>query len=176
MRSSFILAASAALLLAGYAEGAAAAAPPEVSTGLRPPSEAVAFLEVLASGVQIYECTAKTEQPASYEWVFRAPEADLVDTAGRALGTHYAGPTWKSTDGSSVVGQVKARDPGPDVSAIPWLLLSTKSTAGSGMFSESKHIQRVNTVGGVAPTASCGASNAKELARVPYTATYYFYR
>jgi hypothetical protein len=175
MRSSFILAASAALLLTSYADGAAAA-PPEVSPGLRPPSGEVVFLEVLASGVQIYECTAKAEQPASYEWVFRAPEAHLVDTAGRGLGTHYAGPTWKSTDGSSVVGQVTARDAGPDASAIPWLLLSTKSTGGSGMFSESKHIQRVNTVGGIAPTARCGAANAKELARVPYTATYYFYR
>jgi hypothetical protein len=175
MRSFFILAASAALILASYAEGAAAA-PPEVAPGLRPPSGEVVFLEVLASGVQIYECAAKPGQSGSYEWAFRAPQADLVDTGGRSLGTHYAGPTWKSKDGSSVLGQLKARDPGPDASAIPWLLLSTKSTGASGLLSDSKHIQRVNTVGGTAPATACTAANEKELARVPYTATYYFYR
>jgi hypothetical protein len=175
MRSSFILAASTALLLTGYAEGAAAA-PPEVKADLRPPAEEAAFLEVLASGVQIYECTAKAGQPASYEWVFRAPEADLVDSGGRSVGKHYAGPTWESRDGSAVVGQVKARDAAPDASAIPWLLLSTKSTGGSGLFSGSKHIQRVHTVGGITPTESCSAANAKQTARVPYTATYFFYR
>jgi hypothetical protein len=174
MRSSAILAASAALLIVGYAVEVGAA-PPQVSA-LQPPSGEVMFLEALASGVQIYECTAKADQASIYEWVFRSPEADLVDTSGRTLGTHFAGPTWKSTDGSSVVGKVAARDAGPDASAIPWLLLSTKSTGGSGIFSASKHIQRVNTVGGVAPTESCSAANAKQTARVPYSATYYFYR
>ena len=124
-------------------------APPEVPANLRPPAGQVMFLEALASGVQIYECAPKADQPAAYEWAFRAPEAPLVDRRGRSLGKHYAGPTWESTDGSSVVGEVKARDPGPVPTAIPWLLLNAKSTAGAGVFGATKSIQRVQTVGGL---------------------------
>src|SRR5437016_7647191 len=29
--------------------------------------------------------------------------------SGRSLGKHYAGPTWESVDGSTVVGEAKAR-------------------------------------------------------------------
>jgi hypothetical protein len=111
-----------------------------------------------------------------YEWQFRAPEAVLVDRSGRSLGRHYAGPTWESNDGSAVVGEVKGRDPGPDPSAIPWLLLSAKSTRGSGLFTPTTSIQRVKTAGGAAPPLPCTAERARQMARVPYTATYYFYR
>ena len=111
-----------------------------------------------------------------FEWTFRAPEAALVDRAGRTVGKHYAGPTWEWTDGSTVVGEVKARDPGPDKSAIPWLLLAAKSTSGSGLFNQTRSIQRVQTAGGIAPLQACTAANARQVVRVPYTASYYFYR
>ena len=151
-------------------------APPDVPANLRAPAGQVLFLETLASGVQVYECTPKADQPSIHEWVFRAPEASLADRSGRSLGKHYAGPTWESTDGSTVIGEVKARDAGPTATAIPWLLLNAKATAGAGVFGATKSIQRVQTVGGVAPTEPCGAANAKQVVRVPYTATYYFYR
>lgn len=178
MRTSLVLARvfSVAILAASGCASSPTAAPPDVAAPLRPPSGQIVFLEALASGVQIYECTSKADRPATYEWIFRAPEAALVDRSGRSLGTHYAGPTWESTDGSSVIGEVTARDPGTSPSAIPWLLLSAKSTAGAGVFGATKSIQRVQTVGGVAPTDACSASNAKQVARVPYTATYFFYR
>jgi uncharacterized protein DUF3455 len=149
---------------------------PEVPANLRPPAGQVVFLAAFATGVQIYECASKPEQPSSYEWAFRAPEAALADRSGRSIGKHYAGPTWEATDGSAVVGEVTARDPGPTPSAIPWLLLNAKSTTGTGVLSQTTSVQRVQTVGGVAPTEPCAAANAKQVARVPYTATYYFYR
>jgi len=71
---------------------------------------------------------------------------------------------------------VKARDPGPTPSAIPWLLLAGKSTGGAGVFTSTKSIQRVQTTGGIAPSSPCISANAKQVARIPYTATYYFYR
>jgi len=150
--------------------------PPDVPVSVRAPVGQEAFLEALASGVQIYACAAKSNQPTAFEWAFRAPEAALVDRSGRAIGKHYAGPTWESIDGSAVVGDVKARDPGPDPSAIPWLLLTAKSSTGTGVFTQTKSIQRLKTVGGAAPSQACGAANVGEIARVPYTATYYFYR
>jgi len=152
-----------------------ALAPPDVPASVRAPVGQEPFLEALASGVQIYECAAKGSQSA-FDWAFRAPEAALADRSGRAIGKHYAGPTWESVDGSAVVGDAKARDPGPDPSAIPWLLLTAKSSTGTGVFTQTKSIQRVKTVGGTAPAQACGATNVGEIARVPYTATYYFYR
>ena len=54
------------------------------------------------------------------------------------------------------------------------MLLRTVSAEGPGIFSNVTYIQRVNTVGGQAPTMP-GAFTGAE-ARVPYTAEYYFYR
>jgi hypothetical protein len=36
-----------------------------------------------AKGVQIYECRAKKGDPAQFEWVFKAPEAELFDRDGK---------------------------------------------------------------------------------------------
>ena len=167
---------SAVLAASGCASGSSTLVPPDVPAPLRAPAGQSVFLEALATGVQIYECAAKADQPSAFEWVFRAPEAALADRSGRAIGKHYAGPTWESVDGSRVVGELKSRDPGPTPSAIPWLLLTSKSISGAGVFSQTTSIQRVQTVGGVAPSEPCSAANARQTARVPYTATYYFYR
>jgi len=142
---------------------------------LRPPANQVLALEARATGVQIYECTASRDQPGRFEWALNAPEADLFDETGRKVGKHYAGPTWEALDGSKVIGEVKARDDGPDPKAIPWLLLTAKSSAGSGVMTQIKSIQRLQTVEGKAPSTACGQANAQQLARVPYKATYYFY-
>lgn len=149
-------------------------APPDVPAVLRPPANQTPYLEARATGVQIYECSRKAD--GSYEWAFKAPEASLADRAGHTIAKHYAGPTWESTDGSAVVGEVKARDPGPKPSAIPWLLLAARSNRGTGTFADTRSIQRVATEGGLAPAEACTESRLKEAARVPYTATYYFYR
>ncbi len=159
------------------AAGCATAQPlasPEVPAALRPPAGQTLYLEALATGVQIYECSQKTD--SSYEWAFKAPEASLADRSGHSLGKHYGGPTWESSDGSTVVGEVKAKDSGPRPSAIPWLLLAAKANNGSGTFAAAKSIQRAATAGGLAPAEACTGANLKQVARVPYTATYYFYR
>jgi hypothetical protein len=177
MRSPHVngLALWSAVLVATGCASRPAVVPPDVPAQLRAPADQSVFLEALATGVQIYECAAKPGQPSTFEWVFRAPEAALADRSGHSIGKHYTGPTWESVDGSTVVGEVKSRDPGPNKSAIPWLLLTGKSTTGAGILSRANSIQRVQTVGGVAPSEPCGPANAKQIARVPYTATYYFY-
>lgn len=166
---------AAAALVAGCASVPSVTAP-EVPATIRPPAGQAVFLETLATGVQIYECAAKSDQPNAFEWAFRAPEARLADRAGKTVGQHYGGPTWEANDGSKVVGEVKARDPGPDATAIPWLLLGAKATSGNGVFTPTTSILRVQTTGGLAPKLPCEAVSVKQMARVPYTATYYFYR
>lgn len=165
---------SVVALLSGCASSTSVR-PPDAPEALRPPADQVLALEAQATGVQIYECSASQDQPERFEWVFKAPEAELLDRTGRRVGKHYAGPTWESTDGSVVVGQVKARDDGSDPSAIPWLLLSTKSSSGTGVFGHVKSIQRLQTVGGKAPSSPCGRETPQQAARVPYKAVYYFY-
>jgi hypothetical protein len=149
--------------------------PPDAPQELRPPEDQVLALQAQATGVQIYECSASKDQPARFEWAFKAPEAELFDRAGRKIGKHYAGPTWESADGSAVVGEVKAHNGGPDPNAIPWLLLGAKSNSGTGVFRQIKSIQRLQTVEGKAPSTPCGQDNSQQVVRVPYKATYYFY-
>jgi hypothetical protein len=156
----------AVLLLSAGATAPAEDSP--VAQALSPPADQVLKLKLRGSGVQIYQCTDGA-------WKFQAPEAKLSDESGRVVGKHYAGPTWESVDGSTVVGEVKAHDDGPDALAIPWLLLQAKSTTGDGMFSRVRSIQRLRTTGGKAPSKPCDAGNANQIERVPYTAQYYFY-
>jgi len=127
----------------------------------------VAF-HVYAEGVQIYRWNGMS-------WTFVAPEAVLFADAGEdgVVGIHYAGPTWESVSGSKVVGMVLKRCT-PDPDAIQWLLLGAVSNEGPGIFQQVTFIQRVNTVGGKAPTYL--GELPGEVARVPYTAEYFFYR
>jgi len=148
---------------------------PLVPENLRTPATEVLSLETKATGVQIYECNTSKDDSTRFAWIFKAPEADLFDMAGNKIGKHYAGPTWESNDGSKVVGEVKAKDNGPDPDAIPWLLLSAKSTSGIGVFSQVKSIQRLHTVGGKAPTEACSQAQAGKVTRAGYNATYNFY-
>jgi hypothetical protein len=148
---------------------------PVVPENLKVPATQTLSVVAQASGVQIYECNASKTDPTKFEWVFKAPEAELFDNAGKKIGKHYAGPTWESNDGSKVIGAVNASDNGPDTNAIPWLLLNAKSTEGNGIFSKTQSVQRVNTVGGKAPVDGCNQAQVGKGARIAYRAAYYFY-
>jgi hypothetical protein len=132
-----------------------------------PEGNKVAF-HAYAEGVQIYRWNGTG-------WVFVAPEALLYAGAEEddPVAIHYAGPTWESASGSTVVGKVLERCT-PDPDAIPWLLLEAVSSEGPGIFDGVTFIQRVNTAGGKAP-ADPGDFVGEEV-RVPYTAEYFFYR
>jgi hypothetical protein len=137
-----------------------------------PPPSQHAILTVTGKGVQIYTCQQSAGRP---EWVFQAPEATLLNAAGDPAGTHAAGPIWRSNDGSTVKGELLQKSASPEPAAIPWLLLKTSSTTGSGIMTKVEFIRRSNTHGGVAPTTGCDAQHLTAVTRVPYTATYTFY-
>ena len=164
------------LLLASCASlKAPAPAALDVPAKLRPGANESLAMIVPARGVQIYECRASKERADEYQWAFVAPEADLFDPRGGKIGHHYAGPHWESNDGSRIVGSVKERADAPQADAIPWLLLATKSVGVSGGFGKVTSIQRVNTVGGMAPEGGCSRSTLGAASRVSYTADYYFF-
>ncbi|MBV8193780.1 MAG: DUF3455 domain-containing protein [Alphaproteobacteria bacterium] len=135
------------------------------------PQGAPLLLEAAADGVQIYACEGTAK---GFEWVFKAPEANLFDQQGLQVGTHFAGPTWKNKEGS-VVGEVAGRADAPASGAIPWLLLRAKSHEGSGVLSTVAFVRRADTKGGAAPTAGCDVAHKGAEARVRYSALYQFY-
>lgn len=137
-----------------------------------PPDGAKLLLEAGAEGVQIYTCEA---QSAGFAWVLKAPDAKLVDKQGHEVATHFAGPTWKATDGSSVVGEAVARVDAPGGKAIPWLLLKAKSHDGAGVMSNVAFIRRSITRDGLPAPTGCDAAHKGVEARSPYSAVYQFY-
>jgi hypothetical protein len=140
---------------------------PEVPTAIQAPEGNKVHFQAYADGVQIYSWNGSS-------WVFQAPEAILYDADGNVVGTHYVGPTWESNSGSKVVGARVSAAASPNANSIPLLLLRATATEGPGVLARTTYIQRVNTVGGTAP-ATQGAS-VGEVARIPYTAEYFFYR
>ena len=144
-----------------------------VPDNLKPGANESVTIVAAARGVQIYECKPAKDQAGTFEWSFVAPEAELFDASGKKIGKHYAGPHWEANDGSKIVGTVKARADAPQADAIPWLLLATKSDGAQGSFSRITSVQRVNTVGGVAPETGCSQSSLGTVVRIPYTADYY---
>lgn len=166
------------LLLVIFSLGAQSVAwaqpPEEFPPNLVVPSGNFMALQVVAQGVQIYACQARADDPSSFEWAFRAPEAILLNVRGEPIGRHYAGPTWEGLDGSKVMGTARANADSPDPEAIPWLLLEAQSHEGTGLFGTVSYVQRLATSGGRAPAEGCGAPSVGQEARVPYTAIYTF--
>lgn len=146
--------------------------PPNVPASLQVPVGSEVQFHATGVGVQIYVWTVNPTNTALSSWVFKAPHAVLFHREECVAGIHFAGPTWEANDGSKVVG---ARVAGTtvDSNAIPWLLLQAASTAGVGILADTTYIQRVNTVGGLAPSSP--GNNAGEEVLVPYIADYYFY-
>jgi hypothetical protein len=134
---------------------------------LQAPAGSVLSARIYARGDQIYRWNGSA-------WSFVGPEATLyADAEGTGVvGTHYAGPRWKSNSGGVVKGTLRDRCT-PDTSAIDWLLLDLAAEEGVGLFQRAVAVQRVNTVGGKAPTA---AGALGEVRRVAYTAEYLFYQ
>lgn len=162
---------AAVVPLAGVATAAPTA--PDVPDGIAVGEGYKPYLIGHAVGVQIYDCNGVS-------WSLRAPSANLYGDNGQLIATHFGGPSWQAKDGSKVIAR-RAADPViVDDKAIPWLLLEpTSATAGpdGDRLAGTKYIQRIATTGGVAPAAStCNGETAGDVAEIPYTADYVFWK
>ena len=151
--------------------------PPRIPAELRVPAGHEFQSRATGVGVQIYVWTANPTNAALASWVFKAPHAVLFashkEERGELVGIHFAGPAWQDNDGSKVIaGRVASAT--IDSTAIPWLLLQATSTSGEGNFTGTTYIQRLTTVGGLAPSAP--GSTLGEESLVPYIADYHFFR
>jgi len=141
-------------------------------------------------GTQNYVCLPSG---AGFAFSLFTPEATLfTDDAGQ-LTTHFFSPdrdprdfgairvTWEhsrdtSTIWGAVTGQVQVSK-----DAINWLRVEIKGAlpgpTGGDKLTPTTFVQRINTVGGLAPAADCvGATDVGKRAFVPYTADYLFFK
>jgi len=167
--------------------------PPAVPDKLQPLEGNEVYLIGHAFGTQDYVCRASGSGVA---FVLTTPEAVLFDNPARRIINHYFSPnpveggtvraTWQSTRDSSVLwGKLSAQatfDTDPEFvakDAIPWVLLSQAGVLdgiGGNTLSVASFVQRVNTVGGVAPSVGClSLDDINNTAFVPYEADYMFF-
>jgi hypothetical protein len=182
MRHHF--ATSVVLALQATACASGVSAPADTSAALTTPS-AIAVppgqsitLQAHGVGFQIYQCLRNAD--GKKVWTFHAPAAQLFATDGTLVATHFggvdvglpAGVYWQSSlDGSRVHGGNAITSPVPG--AIPQVRLDAVDTAGIGIYQDTSFIQRLNTVGGLAPTGNCAKLDT--LLPVAYEADYVFY-
>jgi len=130
-----------------------------------------------AVGVQKYKAQLIAgSNPAAYQWVFVAPQADLYDATNAKVGTHSAGPTWQLSAFDSIYGQQYSPPktaPSEDPGSIDWLLLKPRTgTIPTGIFADVAYIQRIATKGGKAPVTP--PTKATQTVDVKYKAVYRF--
>ena len=169
--------------------------PPAVPDKLQVEEGNEAFLIGHAFGTQDYVCAASGSGVA---FVLTTPEAVLFDNPAHRVINHFFSPnpgeggtiraTWQSTRNSSVfwgkLDKAATFDTDPDFvakDAIAWVLLSRAGVLeGSGNgdnLAAATFVQRVNTVGGLAPSIGCNSpDDITKTAIVPYEADYVFYR
>lgn len=174
-----LLPASALLALAACASGPMMSKPAMVDNmslpeAVRVPAGAMQKMVAVGSGEITYECREKKDMAGQFEWVFVGPVASLKDKNGMVVGKYYAGPTWEANDGSKVTGKQLAVAPSTPGN-IPLQLVKTDPATGMGAMQGISHIQRLKTVGGVAPAAACMMANKGERQQVAYQADYVFY-
>jgi hypothetical protein len=167
-----LVAALAALSLVAQVALAGPPSPTGVPGQIQPDTDTnKVFLIGHGVGVQIYTCNGSV-------WSAAVPRANLYDDNGKLIISHFAGPSWQAADGSKAVGTVVNKVI-MDESAIPWVLLSAKTTPGpdGDRLVDTTFIQRLNTVGGLQPPAvDCTAATANTVVEVPYTAEYVFWK
>lgn len=187
--TSLVVALSASFL---QAAGGGQVTPPSVPANIVVPAGNKAFLAGHAVGTQNYVCLPSS---AGFAWTLFGPQATLFNDNAKQVMTHFlsANPvesgtpraTWQhSRDTSAVWGLAIATSSDPNFvapGAIPWLLLRVVGAqygpAGGDKLTATTFIQRLNTVGGIAPSSGCAlATDVGKKALIPYEADYFFYR
>ena len=176
MKTISMLAAAAAALLSACTAGPMMmkvdnAGLPE---SVRVPAGQKVTMTTTGVGEITYECREKAAAAGQYEWAFVGPVATLYSGDKRSVGKYYAGPTWEAADGSKVTGKQVAVSPASPGN-IPLQLVKTDPAMGAGSMTGVTYIQRLNTKGGVAPSAACDAASKGKRQQVAYEADYVFY-
>lgn len=175
--------------------------PPPVPADIQVPAGNEAFLLGRGVGTQNYLCLPSASL-GRVDWTLFTPQATLFNDQGEQLTTHFFSPNpfefspnpleggivraaWQdSRDTSTVWGRVNQPSSDPNFvtpGAIPWLLIEVVGAqagpTGGSTLAETTFIQRLNTVGGAAPSTGCDVpTDIGKKAFVPYAADYFFFK
>ena len=138
------------------------------------PSGHQVAMETAAAGDITYQCRANKDKAGQFDWVFVGPDAGLKDRSGKIVGRYYGPPaTWEGTDGSKITGAQVAVAPN-GAGNIPLQLV--KANPATGSMQGLSYVQRVVTLGGVAPVDTCTKDKEGVNQLVRYSADYIFYK
>jgi len=180
------------------AQTSAVVLPPLVPPEIRAPAGNEVFFVGRGVGTQNYVCLpcdpSRPDCASGVAFSLFTPQATLFNDQGEQVTTHFFSPnpfegdvvraTWQhSQDTSSVWGQVIGTSSDPRFvtpGAIPWLLIKVVGAqagpTGGSKLTRTTFIQRLNTVGGAAPSKGCSSpADIGAKAFVPYTSDYFFY-
>lgn len=129
-------------------------------------------LRLAGKGVQVFRCERGND--GFYAWMFRLPEAELMDGTGKVVARHGANFSFEHGDGSRLLGNVIAYDEAPAAGSLRWLLISAKPF-GQGALAGVTYVQRINTTGGM-PPSRCETAQQNQLLRVDFSADFVFYK
>lgn len=168
--------------------------PPPVPTNIAVPAGNHVYFVGHGVGTQNYVCSPG-KSIGQVEWILFTPEAHLFDDAGDQLTSHFFSPnpdegnrfiraTWRdSQDSSTVWAKANASSSDPafvNPGAVAWVLLEKVGTQvgpnGGANLTRTTFIQRLSTVGGLAPSTGCDVpQDLGAKAFMPYTADYFFF-
>lgn len=142
--------------------------PPSVT----PPEASEEAFRLEASGEQVFRCLIDAR---GWYWKFEAPNAYLFDPqTNQAVAKHGYNFTFVHNDGSRLTTRIVSSAPQGN-NALPDVLFAVAARDGYGRLSQIQYVQRLNAKGGV-PTTKCTKEKRGQLARVPFTADFVFYR
>jgi hypothetical protein len=139
----------------------------EVPAQLKPSEGQALAAKAHAKGFQLYTCK---NDGNVYNWTLKGPDAELFDKAGKAVGRHFAGPTWEWSNHSQVTGKMMTSAPRPDADSIAWHLPVATGHSGGGVLAHVANIQRLHPKGGKAPAGGCDAADEGQETSAAYSA------
>src|SRR5262245_21649889 len=195
---------AAAQLQGSNQQGGGTVTPPPVPDRIKVTDGFEAFLVGHGDGTQNYVCRPAAN--GGFAYVLFTPQATLFNDDLKQLITHYFSPnplepntdpkvvtdrqirvTWQAQDTSTIWAKLEIAatfDTDPTFvrkDSVAWLRLAVvhhqDGPTGGNTLSKTEFVQRVNTVGGLAPSTGCASpADAGNEAFVHYTADYVFYR
>jgi hypothetical protein len=130
------------------------------------------FVASVVKGEQIYACTKQAD--GTFAFTQHNVSARLQGGIQHSFVKDDAGPPqWVSRDRSAVTGTLVSKTPNGTGNIAELDLNLTQEGAPTGQFANAIEVERLNTVGGVAPTGTCDPQK-QPIARSPYQADYLF--